>query len=118
MTVKSVWFHRDPIIQGLRNACHLTSPDQRRARDVAQVRSRHFQHSPHTSAQHHFRGRQREAHDLRPANVRRYRQRVGIGDEVDEGRPRMVERVLERSPTSLGCSTLIAWMPAAWAIAA
>src|SRR5438309_3899295 len=80
----------------------LISADQYRTRDVAQVGPRHLQHPSDTSAQHHLHSREREALDLGPADVRRYRERVGIGDEVDEGRPRMVERALERSPDVLG----------------
>jgi hypothetical protein len=45
-----------------------------------------------------FIGCEREALDLCSADVRRHRERVGIGDEIHDGRPRMGERILEPRP--------------------
>jgi hypothetical protein len=71
--------------------------DQYGTGDVAQIGSCQLQHSPDTSAQHHFGGRKGEARDLRAADVR---------------------ASLSPARMSLGCSIRISWMPAALAIAA
>ena len=89
------------------------------ARDVAHVGACQLDHLADAAVEHDLAGGEREALDLLGGDVRRDRERVGVGDEVDERRARVGERLGERRlGRPPGSSTRTAWMPTAAAIAA
>src|SRR5712692_2002367 len=91
-------FHWNPPGRITRDLGALTSAERPRARDAAQVGPSQLQHSPHTSVQHHVRRRQRESRHLGDGDVRRDRQGVRIGDEVDQGGTAVAECFCEACP--------------------